>query len=166
MKHYSLLLLSICLLSLQAVSGQTSLKSRPFVLGLGGAYPLSPVVTVGGYHSNGWGGVLALHHTWAKAKNQPSDYSPGLRFYDDNLKDKVYWGSLRVSKLVTTDRKRLKFGWEAGPAWTQTITQTNFERMTSYALFSSNYSYTSIKKNASASPFEVKLNTAKTATLV
>lgn len=100
---------------------------------------------------------MALHLNWVNAKSQPSDYSPGLRFYDDNLKDKVYWGSFRVLKLVTTDRKHLKFGWEAGPAWTQTITPTNFERMTSNALFSSNYSYTSTKKNALGLSFRGKI---------
>lgn len=157
MKHVLLLSLSIYLLSVQAVSGQTGLKTRPFFLGVGGTYPLSPVFTVGGYHSNGWGSVFSLRIIWINAKNQPLDYSPGLRFYNDNLKDKVYWGSVRFLKLVTTDRKRLKFGWEAGPTWIQTVTLTNFERITSNALFSSNYSYASDKENALGLSFRGKM---------
>jgi hypothetical protein len=148
MKHFILISLSICLLSIQAVFGQITLKTRPFFWGLGVTYPLGTVSTVGGYHSSGWGGLLTLQGNWANAKNQPSDYSPGLRFYNDKLKDRVYWGSLRVLKLIPTDHKRLKFGWEAGPTWVQTITPNNFERKTSTALFSPNYSYSSDKENA------------------
>ncbi|MFN0216152.1 MAG: hypothetical protein ACKVT2_17985 [Saprospiraceae bacterium] len=157
MKHFILLSLSICLLSVQAVSGQITLKTRPYFVGLGIAYPLGPYFTGGAYHSNGWGAVLTLNAIWTNAKNQPSDFSPGLRFYNDNLKDKVFLSAVRVLKLIPTESKRLKFGWEAGPAWVQTITLNNFERITSNALFSTNYSYTSDKKNAIGLSFRGKI---------
>lgn len=148
MKHVLLLSLSIYFVSVQAVSSQITLKTRPFYLGAGVTYPLGPVIKVGGYHTNGWGGVLVLHAIWTNAQNQPVDYSPGLRLYNDNLKDKAYWGSVRVMKLIPTSRKRLKYGLEAGPTWIQTVSPTNFKRVTSNALFSSNYSYLLEKKNA------------------
>jgi hypothetical protein len=68
MKHFILISLSICLLSIQAVFGQITLKTRPFFWGLGITYPLGTVSTVGGYHSSGWGGQ-------GKRMNVPPDRS-------------------------------------------------------------------------------------------
>ena len=158
MKYITAVLAMTVLCSVQTISGQDTLRNRPFFVGAGFTYPLGPVFVVGAYHKSGWGAVLEARYTGTNAKNQPSDYSPGLVILGDGgLKDNVRFVSFRVLKLTPTEQKRIKFGLEGGLTLVQSVTLNNFKYDFNHGWLSENYTYSSDKKNTLGVSFRGKI---------
>lgn len=148
MKKYLPILIFFLGLKISPATAQSDLSPRLLYIGLGASYPKGFVATGGSYNKNGWGGTLSINPMWSSASNVPADYHDGGFTLINNLNDFTLLAAIRVLKEWSTKSKPLKFGIEAGPVLVHTSIPDNFQYVSGWHLFSSNYTFDKVKENS------------------